>query len=185
MEKNLVFRVASETEKSRLVKKIISKYGYWLGGFYTQEMRSDASREGFKLITLSGGSGVMAAKDLMSPVVYNKYGIDMAVLDGLAVESLKAGEKDGKILLIDELGPITLASAKLAEKALAVLASDCPCIAIFRKGAASFETAFSKMERTSVQDLKTSSVATLEEYAEKWIEHWINNRQFIQLENER
>ena len=173
-KKNLVLRVRDEALKRRLLIRLISDYSYWLGGFYTVELRSGPVREGFMLKTLRGGSEIMASRAMLSPVAFNKYGVNMRALDGLAADSLADARKNGKITLMDELGPITLGSAKLAAAVTEALASDMPCLATFRGNAGSFEGTFVKMENTQVTDLTGSSVHGFQDRLAGWMEFWIN-----------
>ena len=171
---NLVLRVRDEALKLRMLTRLISDYSYWLGGFYTAELRSGAVREGFALKTLRGGSEIMASKAIISPVTFNKYGVNMRVLDGLAVDSLADARENGKITLMDELGPITLSSEKLAAAVAEALGSGMPCLATFRGNAASFERTFVKMENTIVADLSGADMHGLRDRVSGWMEFWIN-----------
>jgi nucleoside-triphosphatase THEP1 len=173
-KKNLALRVRDEALKGRLITRLVSGYSYWLGGFYTAELRSGPAREGFILKTPGGRSEVMASKTTLSSVSFNKYGINMRALDGLAVRSLAGARKDGKIALMDELGPITLGSEKLAAAVLEVLASGTPCLATFRGNARKFEGTFIKMENTRVLDLNASGLPELQARLDGWMEFWIN-----------
>lgn len=172
-QKNLVLRVRDEALKGRLITRLVARYSYWLGGFYTEELRSGAVREGFVLRTPCGRSELMASKTTLSPVSFNKYGVNMRALDGLAVRSLADARKDGKITLMDELGPITLGSEKLAAAVLDSLASPAPCLATFRGNAGKFEGTFIRMENTRVFDLSGPGLPELQTLLEGWMEFWI------------
>lgn len=176
-KKNLVLRIHDETLKGRLIASLVSGYSYWLGGFYTAELRSGPVREGFMLKTPGGRSEIMASTTTLSSVSFNKYGINMPALDGLAVRSLEGARKDGKIALIDELGPITLESVKLAAAVLEALASDTPCLATFRGNARKFEETFGKMENTIVLDLTASGLPGVRARLSGWMEFWISRLQ--------
>jgi len=174
LKKNLALRVGDEALKGRLIARLVSNYSYWLGGFYTQEIRSGSAREGFMLKTPGGRSEIMASKSIMSPVSFNKYGVSLPALDGLAAESLAAARKERKIALIDELGPLTLESKKLAAAALETLASDTPCLATFRKNAKKFEEPFIKMSNTRVLDLDAAGLSGVLARLDDWMEFWIS-----------
>ncbi|MBI4801938.1 MAG: hypothetical protein HY796_05380 [Elusimicrobia bacterium] len=174
-KKNMALRVNSGALKSRLLKKFISNYGYWLGGFFTQELRSGGVREGFILKTPRGGWELLASKKIISKTVFNKYGVNLPALDVLGVQSLVQARKEGKIVLLDELGPLILQSEKLAVQALDALGSgETPCLATFRKGAKTFEEAFLKMDNTIVLDLNGKTFTEVEAVLEGWLEFWID-----------
>jgi nucleoside-triphosphatase THEP1 len=173
-QKNMAVRVGADAAKPRLIKKLVSRYGYWLGGFFTEELRPAGAREGFLLRTPGGGSELLASKNVLSPAVFNKYGVSLQALDGLGVRSLAEARRDGKIILLDELGPLVLLSDKLAALALEALAAgDAPCLATFRKGAKRFEDAFVKMDNTTVLDLNGRTAAGVQAALYGWIEFWI------------
>ena len=173
-KKNLALRVGDEALKSRLIARLVSNYSYWLGGFFTVELRSGSAREGFMLKTPGGRSEIMASKSILSPVSFNKYGVSLPALDGLAAGSLAEARKDGKIALLDELGPLTLESKTLAAAALETLASGTPCLATFRKGARKFEESFIKMDNTEVMDLDAAGLSGVLGRLDGWMECWIN-----------
>jgi nucleoside-triphosphatase THEP1 len=172
-KKNLALRVGSEALKGRLIARLVSGYSYWLGGFYTAELRSGSTREGYTLKTPGGRSEVLASKTTLSPVRFNKYGIDLSVLDGLAARSLADARKDGKIVLLDELGPITLGSGKLAAAVIETLESGTPCLATFRRNAEKFEETFRKMDNTQVLDLDAAGLPDVQARLDGWMEFWI------------
>jgi len=169
-KKNLVLRVTDEVLKGRLVARLTARYSYWLGGFFTVELRSGRAREGFELRTPGGRGELMASKKILSPVSYNKYGISLPALDGLAADSLIEARKDGKIALIDELGPLTLGSEKLALAVFETLSSGTPCLATFRRNARTFEDTFTKMADTRVLDTDASGIQSS---MDEWMEYWI------------
>lgn len=172
-KKNLALRVGDEALKSRLITRLVANYSYWLGGFFTVELRSGSAREGFMLKTPGGRSEIMASKAILSPVSFNKYGVNLRALDGLAVRSLADARKDGKIALLDELGQLTLESKTLAAAAIETLASGTPCLATFRKGAGKFEGTFIKMDNTEVLDLDAAGLSGLLRRLDGWMEWWI------------
>ncbi|HOW89549.1 MAG TPA: nucleoside-triphosphatase [Elusimicrobiales bacterium] len=174
LKKNLALSVRDEKLKGRIIARLISNYSHWLGGFYTEELRSGGSREGFMLRTLSGESEVLASRTLLSPVAFNKYGVNARALDGLAALSLEAARDGRKIALMDELGPITLSSGKLAESVLDALASGTPCLATFRRNASDFERTFFRMDNTLVIEAEEEALPELQSRLDGWMEFWIN-----------
>ena len=172
-KKNLVLCTAGETLKGRLLKKLVANYGYWLGGFFTEELRAGSAREGFLLRTPRGGSELLASVKMVSAVSFNKYGVAPGTLDGFAVRSLLEARKEKKIILMDELGPLTLGSDKLAAGALSALGSDSPCLATYRRGAGKFEEEFRRMGNTLVAGLRADTFAETEALAAGWIEFWM------------
>ncbi|MFB7219039.1 nucleoside-triphosphatase [Streptomyces sp. NPDC056227] len=81
-------------------------------GFTTEEIRQSGARVGFALETLTGRREVLAHVDLPGPPRVGKYGVDLGVLERLALPSLRPAateEATGRLVLIDELGRMELA----------------------------------------------------------------------------
>ncbi len=71
------------------------------GGFYTEEIRREGRRTGFRLTGLDGSEAVLAHVDLPLPRRVGRYGVDVRALDAF----LKALDTRGRsVLLIDEIG---------------------------------------------------------------------------------
>lgn len=94
------------------------------GGFYTQELRSaGGERLGFEIVTLNGQRAVLAHVDLPGPPRVGKYGVDLAALDRLVVTSVMDAVTLGKFVIIDEIGPMEVASTNFRNAVLAALDS--------------------------------------------------------------
>ncbi|MFJ9682031.1 nucleoside-triphosphatase [Streptomyces sp. NPDC101194] len=81
-------------------------------GFTTEEIRQSGARVGFALETLAGRREVLAHVDLPGPPRVGKYGVDLGVMEGLALPSLRLAATEGatgRLVLIDELGRMELA----------------------------------------------------------------------------
>ncbi|MGW1104463.1 nucleoside-triphosphatase [Streptomyces sp. NPDC002540] len=81
-------------------------------GFTTEEIRQSGARVGFALETLAGRREVLAHVGLPGPPLVGKYGVDLGVMEGLALASLRPAateEATGRLVLIDELGRMELA----------------------------------------------------------------------------
>ncbi|WP_420832327.1 nucleoside-triphosphatase [Paenibacillus humicola] len=62
--------------KSTAVKRIADLVGAGLcGGFYTEEMRADGERTGFKCVALDGREAVIAHIEEKSPLRIGRYGV--------------------------------------------------------------------------------------------------------------
>lgn len=48
-----------------------------LAGFYTEEIRSDGERRGFRMVCFDGREGVMARTEFPGPHRVGKYGVDV------------------------------------------------------------------------------------------------------------
>ncbi|MDI6815242.1 MAG: nucleoside-triphosphatase, partial [Dehalococcoidales bacterium] len=65
------------TGKTSIIKQAVAKMKGRAGGFYTEEIRSQGVREGFRLVTLDGQSAILAHIDIHSQYRVSKYGVDI------------------------------------------------------------------------------------------------------------
>ncbi|WP_254705679.1 nucleoside-triphosphatase [Streptomyces vilmorinianum] len=101
-------------------------------GFTTEEIRLSGARVGFALETLAGRREVLAHVDLPGPPRVGKYGVDLGVMERLALPSLRpavTGEAAGRLVLIDELGRMELASTAFRDAVEALFAADVDVVA--------------------------------------------------------
>ncbi len=93
-----------------------------IGGFFTQEIRSNKVRKGFELITFDGRRAVMAHVDRQGGPRVGKYGVDLGVLDTLARTALAVRE-DVDVYLVDEIGKMECLSPTFVDRVQALLAA--------------------------------------------------------------
>jgi len=116
--------------KTTLIRKVVAQLPVPAGGFYTQELRdARRARLGFEIVTLDGQRGTLAHVDIRSPQRVGKYGVDLAALDGLAVEAVRRTLELGRLVVIDEIGPMELLSPRFREIVLDVLESETSLLA--------------------------------------------------------
>jgi nucleoside-triphosphatase len=110
--------------KTTAIRKIVSQLTREVGGFYTEEIREKGRRVGFRILTMDAREGVMAHVDIQSPDRIGKYGVDLTVIDTLAVESLQRAKSENSLIIIDEIGPMELLSSKFKSEVLDVINGD-------------------------------------------------------------
>ncbi|MFD7324118.1 nucleoside-triphosphatase [Streptomyces sp. NPDC059875] len=101
-------------------------------GFTTEEIRQSGARVGFALETLAGRREVLAHVDLPGPPRVGKYGVDLGVMERLALPSLKptaTGEATGRLVLVDELGRMELASTAFRDAVEALFVAEVDVVA--------------------------------------------------------
>jgi nucleoside-triphosphatase len=82
-------------------------------GFTTEEIREGTARVGFALETLDGRRAVLAHVAFSGPPRVGRYGVDLRVMDKLALSALaplSLSPAPGDLALIDELGRMELSS---------------------------------------------------------------------------
>ena len=111
------------TGKTSLIKQAVAEFKGKAGGFYTEEIRSQGTRLGFKLVTLDGQEAILAHVDIHSRYQVSKYGVDTESLDRVGVSALQQATKQCDLVVIDEIGKMELFSASFREAVSQVIGS--------------------------------------------------------------
>ncbi|MDX2934844.1 nucleoside-triphosphatase [Streptomyces ipomoeae] len=102
-------------------------------GFTTEEIRHGGIRSGFALETLEGDMrAVLAHVDFPGPPRVGRYGVDLGVMERLALPPLRSAAAEpapGDLVLIDELGRMELACTAFQETVRSLFASDIDIVA--------------------------------------------------------
>jgi nucleoside-triphosphatase len=96
--------------KTTVIKAVARALGDRAGGFYTEEIRGQGRRTGFRLLTLGGQEAVMAHVSLRGsgrPRV-GRYGVDVATVERVGVAALRRAMDAGQMVLVDEIGKMEL-----------------------------------------------------------------------------
>jgi len=112
------------TGKTSLIKQAIAELKGKAGGFYTEEIRSQGVRQGFRLVTLDGNTAVLAHIDFHSSHRVSKYGVDVESLDKVGVAAIDQAIQQCDLVVIDEIGKMELFSAQFREAVLRLLQSE-------------------------------------------------------------
>jgi len=97
--------------KTTALMKIISLVGEEnCGGFFTEEVRNESGRIGFKVRTINGQEGMIADVNSTSTLRVGKYGVNLDVFENVGIKSIYDALKDKKYVIIDEIGPMQLFS---------------------------------------------------------------------------
>ena len=111
------------TGKTTIIKQVLSTVNKSAGGFYTEEMRSQGVRQGFKIITLDGEEAILAHVSVYSQHRVSKYGVDTDGMDKVAVPALRQATQSKDIIVIDEIGKMELFSASFKDAVIEALES--------------------------------------------------------------
>lgn len=107
-----------------------------VAGFYTQEIRENNHRKGFRWKRLDGAAGILAHIDIKGRFKIGKYGVDVADFEKAVVPFLDAERTDAELFVIDEIGKMECFSEKFVAAARRLFASDKSVLAtVARKGA--------------------------------------------------
>ncbi len=111
------------TGKTSLVRQAVAELKGKAGGFYTEEIRVQGTRLGFKLITLDGQEAVLAHVDFQSRYRVGKYGVDVDALERVGVPALAEAIRQRDVIVIDEIGRMELFSNRFREVVLEAIQS--------------------------------------------------------------
>lgn len=100
------------TGKTSIIREALSQSGCDAGGFFTEEIRNVGIREGFRVVTLDGREAVLAHITIESPFRVGKYGVDISVLDDIAITAIYNAIATNNIIVIDEIGKMELFSPR-------------------------------------------------------------------------
>ena len=139
--------------KTTAIQKILSQLSCDAGGFYTEEIREGRKRTGFALITLDGRSGVLAHVRIRGTPRIGKYGVDLSVMDGIAVDCLMRAMTGKDIVVIDEIGPMELLSRRFREGVMQVLESDVLVLGSIAKRRTDFTDAIKRHPNVRVVEI--------------------------------
>jgi len=123
MGKAILITGAPGCGKTTIIQRVIDRLPDIRGGFFTREIRQGGVRKGFELITLDGRHGILAHVELKSKQRVGKYGVNLSTLNGLAIETIQQAILQGGVVVIDEIGPMEIASRGFCQAVLEALES--------------------------------------------------------------
>jgi len=123
--------------KTTAIMKIIAELDCSsAAGFYTEEIRENNTRRGFRWKRLDGTAGILAHVDIKGRFKVGKYGVDVADFEKSVVPFLDAERTDAELFVIDEIGKMECFSEKFVAAMRKLFASDKSVLAtVARKGA--------------------------------------------------
>jgi len=121
--KNILITGKPGSGKTTLLKEISQKLRSKISGFYSEEIRKNGKRVGFKIKTFEGKEGLLAHLDFKSKYQVGKYKVNLKDLEEIGVKAIEKGIEEGKIIFIDEIGKMELFSEKFKEAVLKALNS--------------------------------------------------------------
>lgn len=102
--------------KTTIVKNLVKELKEKAKGFYTEEVRQNRQRIGFRVVNLNGNSKIFASKTFTSKFLVGSYGVNITYFEETIKDLLeeKSFDKD-KIYIIDEVGKMELFSKKFKD----------------------------------------------------------------------
>ncbi len=169
----LLLRFRSGKFKNFFLGPLVSSYRGWLGGFVTEELREGPSRLGYSLRPLDGESTVLASRTIVSPVSFNKYGVNLDALNGAAAGAIRRARAGKAAVVVDELGSISLKAPAFMEELVALFSSGFPALVTVRENAAVFLSTFSALEGCVPVELEEKKAAAAERTVRAWLDFYV------------
>lgn len=123
MGKTLLLTGHPRSGKTTIIKKVAASLGERASGFYTEEISGPGGRKGFTLVTLDGKRAVLAHKDFDGPQYpkVGRYGVDLKVIERIAIPALQEAASAGKIVIVDEIGKMELLDTRFQQVVLQII----------------------------------------------------------------
>jgi nucleoside-triphosphatase len=138
--------------KTTLVKRLVNHLAQSAGGFYTEEIRDRGTRVGFKIATLDGDEVVFAHVEIESSARLGKYWLDLPALEAVGVRAVREAVQRGRLVVIDEIGPMEIRSPVFRETVKEALDSKAPLLAtIFARSLPFTDTIKSRADVTLIE----------------------------------
>ena len=115
MKRALLLTGKPGSGKTVIIKEVAARAALNAGGFYTEEIRTGGTRQGFRIITLDGQEAVLAHVGISSPYQVSRYRVDINALDRVGVSALRRALRESDLIVIDEIGKMELLSPRFRE----------------------------------------------------------------------
>ena len=101
--------------KTTAIKKIADSIGYEnVDGFFSEEIRVEGKRTGFRIKTFDGREGILAGiSQAVGPRV-GKYTVCVSDIENIAIPSMEKARNAGKTIIVDEIASMELKSKYFA-----------------------------------------------------------------------
>lgn len=143
--------------KTTLMERLAERLGERAGGFLTREIRRLGRREGFQIATLDGQCGILAHESFTSIVRVGRYGVDLAAVERLGVAAVRRTLDAGRIVVMDEIGKMELASTAFRNIVLEALDSPLPVLATIHVHPHPFTDAIKRRRDVRLLELKRTN----------------------------
>ncbi len=155
--------------KTTLFKRVVKNLSQRAAGFYTEEIRDRGVRVGFRLVTLDGDEGVLAHVDFETPEHLGKYRLDLFALENVGVKAVRDAVRARKLVVIDEIGPMEIRSARFRDAVNEVLESEVPLLAtIFARSLPFTDGIKSRPDVTMIEVRRDNRETLVSELSEKF-----------------
>jgi nucleoside-triphosphatase len=150
--------------------ELLAARGVPTAGFYTEELRRQGHRVGFRGVPLTAGEPcVIAHVDLPAPRI-GPYGVDVGAIDRLSAGHLHSDPDRGVVVLIDEIGKMECLSPEFVRRVRALLDSPTPVLATVGRGGFDFMHEVRRRDDALLTTVTETNRDRIPERAARWLE---------------
>ena len=176
MAHTLILKGRPSIGKTTLIKAAIQQLADRAGGFYTEEILGPGGRKGFRLITLTNRSVVMAHIDLDTRVRIGRFGVNLAAIDEVGVTALRDAIEQKPIVIIDEIGKLELASPQFQNMVIKAMGSSKLVLATAMQATHPWLAALQSMPLVTVWEVTLKNRTPLLAQVLEWIDQRAEKR---------
>ncbi|PZS06123.1 MAG: AAA family ATPase [Chloroflexi bacterium] len=147
--------------KTTLIRQVVSTMRLRAGGFYTEDLQSGGSREGFRIVTLDGEMGLLAATGRPGNMTVSKYGVDLQELERVAVPALQGAMRRGHVMIADEIGKMQLYSSAFRHTILDAVRAGHPLLGTIMAGRNPYADRIKSQRNVEILELTESNRAEI------------------------
>jgi nucleoside-triphosphatase len=160
--------------KTTVIRAVADSLGDSAGGFYTEEMRDEGRRTGFRLVALGAGpeqTGTLASVNTSSRYRVGRYGVHLRDLERVGVAALrKAVREPGvTVVIVDEIGKMELFSTAFRDAVESALASPKRVVASAMTGSQPWVDAIKARTGVTLVEVTTSNRDTMPARVLAWL----------------
>jgi nucleoside-triphosphatase len=116
--------------KTTVIRGLLDRLNdFRLRGFYTEEIREQGQRVGFKAIGLSGQEAILAHVQSRSKLRVGRYGVEPGQLDPLVKAELEGPMDSTDLIALDEIGRMELFCPPFVQAVVRLLGDPVPVVA--------------------------------------------------------
>jgi nucleoside-triphosphatase len=138
-------------------------------GFFTEELREQGARVGFRLETLDGRRVRLARIGLPSPARVGRYGVDLASLDEIVATTLVPPDA-AWLYVIDEIGKMESWSPQFVDAVQALLDADVTMVATVSQKGGGFMAEVKRRRGATLWTLTRQNRDQIPDEIVSWIE---------------
>jgi nucleoside-triphosphatase len=157
MNKKILLTGRPGCGKTTLIKRVVDELALPAGGFYTEELRENGKRVGFKMITLDSQEALLAHMDFKTPQRLGKYGLDPSALETVGVAALREAMRARQLVVLDEIGPMELRSAIFRDVVKKIFKIGVPVLATITARSFPFTNALKKRRHVTLIEVRSNN----------------------------